>query len=99
MKIRYRWDGSDGPGDQMPMIGQLLASEHGRVAYRLLHVDNRGARIHGETHEVHTLLVLTVEHAPRSEMDIPGTVTHPIVWDKRVKKARRLESLVGVTDG
>lgn len=77
----------------MPMIGQLLASDHGRLAYRLLHVDNCGARTHKETQEVHTLLVLTVEHAPRAEMDIPGTVTHRIVWDKRVKKARRLESL------
>jgi hypothetical protein len=99
MKIRYRWDGPDGPDDQMPMIGQLLASDRGRLAYRLLHVDNRGVRIHGETREAYTLLVLTVEHAPRAEMDIPGTVTHRICWDKRVKKARRLETLTGVADG
>jgi hypothetical protein len=90
MKIRYRWYG---PDDQMPMIGQLLASERGRFAYRLLHVDNRGAHVHRETREAYTLLVLTVEHAPSSEMDIPGTVTHRIVWDKRMKKPRRLEAI------
>lgn len=83
VKIRYRWYG---PDDKAPMIGQLLASERGRGAYRILRVDNRGGRVDAQTSEVHALLVLTVERAPRSEMEIPGAVTNWLVWDKRVKR-------------
>lgn len=94
-KIRYRYTG---PTDQMPMVGQLLASERGRGAYLMTNVDNRGTRQHPTDGE-HELLVMTVERVPRSEMLIAGAVVHWIAWDKRAKKSRRLEpSFNGVRD-
>jgi hypothetical protein len=69
------------------MHGCVLASARGRGAYLIIAIDDRGARMHPVTREVHELLVLTVERISRATMHDHGPV-YTIVWDSRGRQTR-----------